>query len=134
MLQAWDLYEKGELESLVDGFLDGDFNVEEAVRFCKIGLLCTQDSPQLRPSMSTVLDMLTGEKDVNEDNIVKPGMIFEFVEANDGEGNKKGKAAEVESTSTSLLPCSGKQDDSSSSETVTSVATMTFTAIYDRSN
>lgn len=126
------MHEKGELERLVDAFLEGDFNVEEAIRFCKIGLLCTQDSPQLRPSMSTVHHMLIGEKDVNEDNMTKPGMIFEFVEAYE-EGNKKGKA-DMESKSTSLLAGSEKQDDSSSTGTDTSFATMTFTAIYDRSS
>jgi len=131
-MQAWDLYEEGELKNLVDVFPEGDFNVEEAVKFCKVGLLCTQDSPQLRPSMSTVLKMLIGEKDVNHDNMIKPGMIFEFVDANDLE-NKRGKA-EMESTCTSLLAGSGNQDDSSSSGTGTSFATMTFTAIYDRTN
>lgn len=132
LTRAWDLYEEGELKNLVDVFLEGDFNVEEAVKFCKVGLLCTQDSPQLRPSMSTVLKMLIGEKDVNDDNMIKPGMIFEFVDANDL-GNKRGKA-EMESTCTSLMAGSGNQDDSSSSGTGTSFATMTFTAIYDRTN
>ncbi|XP_061347362.1 cold-responsive protein kinase 1-like isoform X1 [Gastrolobium bilobum] len=131
LTRAWDLYERGNLERLVDPFLDGDFNVEEAVKFCKISLLCTQDSPQLRPSMSTVLDMLIGGKYVSDENMTKPGMIFEFVEAMVEEGKQKGKA---ELDSTSLLAGSGKQDDSSSSGTVSSFATMTFTAICDRSN
>lgn len=124
------MYENGETEKLVDAFLDGDFNIEEAVRFCKIGLLCTQDSPQLRPSMSSVLDLLLGEKDVNEENVTKPGLIFEFVEAKNA-GKEKAKAG-VDGTS--LLIGSGKQDESSSSGTMSSYATMTFTAIYDRSN
>ncbi|CAL5196807.1 unnamed protein product [Lathyrus oleraceus] len=130
LTRAWDLYEKGELKTLVDSFLEEDFSVEEAVKFCKIGLLCTQDSPQLRPSMSTVLKMLIGEKDVNEDHIIKPGLIFEFVDANDLE-DKRCKG-EVKSTCTSLLANSRKQDDSSSSKT--SFATMCFTAICDRTN
>ncbi|XP_029128835.1 cold-responsive protein kinase 1 [Cajanus cajan] len=129
LTRAWDLYESGEAETLVDAFLDGDFNIEEAVRFCKVGLLCTQDSPQLRPSMSAVLDMLLGEKDVNKENVTKPGMIFEFVEAK-SVGKQKSKA-EVDGTT---LLAEGKQEESSSSGTVSSFATMTFTAIYDRSN
>ncbi|KAK7313127.1 hypothetical protein VNO77_37559 [Canavalia gladiata] len=130
LTRAWELYEREELERLVDAFLDGDFNIEEAARFCKIGLLCTQDSPQFRPSMSTVLGMLLGEKDVNEENMTKPNIIFEFMEAKD-EGKRKGKA-EVDSTS--LFAGSGKQEESSTSGTVSSYPTMTFTAIYDRSN
>ncbi|KAL9297973.1 hypothetical protein ACSQ67_023869 [Phaseolus vulgaris] len=129
LTRAWDLYEGGETEKLVDAFLDGDFNIEEAIRFCKIGLLCTQDSPHLRPSMSTVLEMLLGEKDLNEENVTKPGMIFEFVEAKSA-GKQKGKSEEKGN----FLLAEGKQDESSSSETMSSFATMTFTAIYDRSN
>ncbi|XP_014494541.1 cold-responsive protein kinase 1 isoform X1 [Vigna radiata var. radiata] len=129
LTRAWDLYEAGETEKLVDAFLDGDFNVEEAIRFCKIALLCTQDSPQLRPSMSIVLEMLLGEKDVNEENVTKPGMIFEFVEAKSA-WKQKGKSEE----NGKLMLAEGKQDESSSSETMTSFATMTFTAICDRSN
>ncbi|XP_061363404.1 cold-responsive protein kinase 1-like [Gastrolobium bilobum] len=127
--RAWNLYERGELESLVDVMLDGDFNVEEAIRFCKIGLLCIQNSLQLRPSMSTVLKMLIGETEVNEEKITKPG-LFEFLEAKD-QGKQK-DIAEVEKTF--LLAGKGKHDDSSSSGTMSSFATMTFTSIYDRSN
>jgi len=123
------LYDAGETEKMVDAFLDGDFDVEEAIRFCKIALLCTQDSPQLRPSMSIVLEMLLGEKDVNEENVTKPGMIFEFVEAKSA-WKQKGKSEE----NGKFLLAEGKQDESSSSETMTSFATMTFTAICDRSN
>ncbi|KAL2326791.1 hypothetical protein Fmac_020218 [Flemingia macrophylla] len=129
LTRAWDLYESGEAEKLVDAFLDGDFNIEEAVRFCKIGLLCTQDSPHLRPCMSTVLDLLLGKKDVNEENVTKPGLIFEFVEAK-SVGKQK---SNPEGDGASLL-AEGKQEESSSSGTVSSFATMTFTAIYDRSN
>ncbi|KAI4323003.1 hypothetical protein L6164_022647 [Bauhinia variegata] len=128
--RAWNLYEAGELERLVDAFPDGDVNIEEACRFCKIGLLCTQDSPKLRPSMSTVLDMLIGETDVHGENVERPGLLFEFVDGHD-QGKQKMKA-EVENSS--FIGGSGKQQDSNSSETVTSYGTMTFTSIYDRSN
>ncbi|XP_019443885.1 PREDICTED: putative serine/threonine-protein kinase [Lupinus angustifolius] len=131
LANAWDLYEKGETESLVDVFLDGEFDVEEAIRFCKIGLLCTQDSLQLRPSMSEVLDMLIGETDVNEEKMAKPGLVFEIIEAK--ERRKQKGTAEVENASSSLVG-SGRQDDSSLSGIADSFATMTFTSIYDRSN
>ncbi|XP_054816150.1 cold-responsive protein kinase 1-like isoform X2 [Prosopis cineraria] len=125
--KAWTVYENGELEKLVDALLEDGFNVEEACQFCKIGLLCTQDSPQLRPSMSSVLGMLLGEIDVDEKKITKPGLLFEFVEAKD-ERMQKVEAEE----NTSSLGVYGKQDDSSLMGTTTSFATMTFTSIYDR--
>ncbi|XAR68285.1 Non-specific serine/threonine protein kinase [Bertholletia excelsa] len=77
--RAWRLYEKGELESLVDASLDGDSDVNEACKFLKIGLLCTQDMQKERPSMSKVVKMLKGEMDINDQQISKPGLISELM-------------------------------------------------------
>ncbi|RVW78459.1 Cold-responsive protein kinase 1 [Vitis vinifera] len=72
---TWELYERKELVGLVDESLNGAFDAEEACRFLKIGLLCTQDTPKLRPSMSSVVKMLIGEMDVDSRAITKPGLI-----------------------------------------------------------
>ncbi|XP_022886386.1 cold-responsive protein kinase 1 [Olea europaea var. sylvestris] len=78
--RTWQLYERNKLVALVDTSLNGDFDAEQACRFLKIGLLCTQESPKLRPSMSTVVQMLTGEKDANENMISQPGLISDFMD------------------------------------------------------
>ncbi|XP_049402486.1 cold-responsive protein kinase 1 [Solanum stenotomum] len=78
--RTWQLYERKELVLLVDTSLDGDFDAEQACRLLKIGLLCTQDSLKLRPSMSTILKMLTGEMEVNDNKITKPGLISDFMD------------------------------------------------------
>nr|VDD07445.1 unnamed protein product [Brassica rapa] len=79
--RAWDLYERNELVDLVDTGLNGVFDGEEACRYLKIGLLCTQDNPKLRPSMSTVVKLLTGEKkDIESRNITRPGLISDFMD------------------------------------------------------
>ncbi|KAK4723311.1 hypothetical protein R3W88_026090 [Solanum pinnatisectum] len=78
--RTWQLYERKELVLLVDTSLDGDFDAEQACRCLKIGLLCTQDSLKLRPSMSTILKMLTGEMEVNDNKITKPGLISDFMD------------------------------------------------------
>ncbi|KAG2328440.1 hypothetical protein Bca52824_011168 [Brassica carinata] len=52
--------------------LNGVFDAEEACRYLKIGLLCTQDSPKLRPTMSTVVKLLKGEKDIDTRKIIRP--------------------------------------------------------------
>ncbi|XP_020580467.1 putative serine/threonine-protein kinase [Phalaenopsis equestris] len=78
--RIWALYEKGELESIIDASLGSDLNTDEAHRFLLVGLLCTQDSPKLRPSMSTLVKMLTGEVDVMSLQITKPGMITDFMD------------------------------------------------------
>ncbi|KAJ7981985.1 Protein kinase superfamily protein [Quillaja saponaria] len=77
--RAWELYEQKELVGLVDESLNEEFDADEACRFLKIGLLCTQDYPKLRPSMSTVVKMLTGQMDV-DDCKVKPGVISDFMD------------------------------------------------------
>ncbi|VFQ87017.1 unnamed protein product [Cuscuta campestris] len=78
--KVWRLYEREELVLLVDSSLDGQFDAEQACRFLQIGLLCTQDNPKLRPSMSRVVKMLTGEMEVEKDNITKPGLITDFMD------------------------------------------------------
>ncbi|XP_077243907.1 protein kinase superfamily protein [Tasmannia lanceolata] len=78
--RAWVLHEHGELVSLVDSSLDNDYNAEEACRFLKIGLLCTQDMQRLRPSMSTVVKMLTGLMEVDDHKITQPGLISDFMD------------------------------------------------------
>ncbi|CAL9037632.1 unnamed protein product, partial [Musa banksii] len=80
VMQTWALYKYGKLVNIIDSSLTDDLDIEEACRFLKIGLLCTQDAMTLRPSMSTVIKLLTGEKDVNSEKIVKPGIIENFMD------------------------------------------------------
>ncbi|XP_044946919.1 cold-responsive protein kinase 1-like [Hordeum vulgare subsp. vulgare] len=76
---AWTLYESGDLGSIIDKTLKDGYGTDEAHRFLKIGLLCTQDSPKVRPSMSTVAKMLKGECPVS-DNIMRPGLITDVMD------------------------------------------------------
>ncbi|KAH7654554.1 Non-specific serine/threonine protein kinase protein [Dioscorea alata] len=62
---AWHQHErKCELE-MVDPMLQS-FNKEEVTRVIGVAFLCTQASPALRPPMSRVVAMLSGDIDVNE--------------------------------------------------------------------
>lgn len=132
MLQVWECYEKGELASLVDTSLNGNHDGDEACRYLKIGLLCTQDIPKLRPAMSTVVKMLTGEIDVN-DKISKPGLLSEFMSLK-GDKGQKNKSNQKNSSYTVTSGPGRPENSCSSSAVVTSHATMTFNSIYDRSN
>ncbi|KAM7256172.1 hypothetical protein ACFE04_011913 [Oxalis oulophora] len=49
------------LEELVDIRLDKKYNVREARRLVKLGILCTRSSPGLRPSVKQILRILDGE-------------------------------------------------------------------------
>ena len=51
---------------MVDPRLGSAFNKKEVVRMINVALLCTNQSPALRPIMSTVVSMLEGKTDVEE--------------------------------------------------------------------
>ncbi|KAL6994370.1 hypothetical protein U1Q18_012474 [Sarracenia purpurea var. burkii] len=60
---VWKLYKRNRVADSVDLSLNGDFPAEEASRVLQIGLLCTQASAALRPSMAEVVHMLTYRRD-----------------------------------------------------------------------
>ncbi|KAK6149494.1 hypothetical protein DH2020_017019 [Rehmannia glutinosa] len=130
--RTWQLYERKELIALVDTSLNGDFDAEQACRFLKIGLLCTQDSTKLRPSMSTVVQMLTGEKDVDEETITKPGLISDFMDLKI-KSNPKAKPDINHMSSNYNSSGSDTLENTTLTSAPSSQATMTFTAVYDRS-
>ncbi|PHU12672.1 putative LRR receptor-like serine/threonine-protein kinase [Capsicum chinense] len=123
--RAWRLFNKGDIIQLVDALLGDKFNVDEACIFLKVSLLCTQVLPKSRPSMSTVVKLLTGEMEVHDEEISEPGMLSDLVNLR----NQKNTPTD------SLSAGSGKQVDSSSSaNTTTTHGTMTFTTIDDRNS
>ena len=54
----------GRLCEVVDPKLEANFQELEASRVLQIGLLCVQASAELRPSMSIIVKMLTGNYDI----------------------------------------------------------------------
>ncbi|TVU14828.1 hypothetical protein EJB05_38321 [Eragrostis curvula] len=76
--RTWALYEEGRLDEIIDIDIGDDLDVEEACRFLKVGLLCTQDAMARRPNMTTVVRMLLGEKRLSIDKITRPAMITDF--------------------------------------------------------
>ncbi|EFH70822.1 predicted protein [Arabidopsis lyrata subsp. lyrata] len=73
---AWNLHEKSREVELIDHELT-DFNTEEAKRMIGIALLCTQTSHALRPPMSRVVAMLSGDVEVS-DVTSKPGYLTDW--------------------------------------------------------
>nr|GMD26272.1 cysteine-rich receptor-like protein kinase 3 [Ipomoea batatas] len=63
--QHWNLFRAGKLYEAVDASLEERAR-EEATRQLQIGLVCVQASPELRPSMSAVVKMISGEQDIPE--------------------------------------------------------------------
>ena len=59
-VQAINKLHGGDVKSLVDPQLHGDFNLEEAERVCKVACWCIQDNEFDRPTMGEVVRVLEG--------------------------------------------------------------------------
>uniref|UniRef100_A0A0D9ZG93 non-specific serine/threonine protein kinase n=1 Tax=Oryza glumipatula TaxID=40148 RepID=A0A0D9ZG93_9ORYZ len=59
-VQAISKLHEGDVQSLVDPRLSGDFNLEEAERVCKVACWCIQDNEFDRPTMGEVVLVLEG--------------------------------------------------------------------------
>ncbi|XP_028752449.1 probable LRR receptor-like serine/threonine-protein kinase At1g56130 [Neltuma alba] len=74
---TWQLHEKNCILGLLDPKLLKDFNEEEVKRIIGISLLCTQASPSLRPTMSRIVAMLSGDIEVSTVT-TKPGYLTDW--------------------------------------------------------
>ncbi|KAJ8450018.1 hypothetical protein Cgig2_029380 [Carnegiea gigantea] len=77
ILQACHLQLNGNSMELVDQRLGSSFNIEEAEKMVKVALLCTNVSPTQRPTMSEVVSMLEGNREV-PDVVPDPANDFRF--------------------------------------------------------
>ncbi|KAH7854350.1 hypothetical protein Vadar_012851 [Vaccinium darrowii] len=73
---AWRLHENDNEVGLVDANLL-EFDEEEVKRVIGVALLCTQTSPQLRPSMSRAVAMLSGDIEVSAVT-TRPGYLTDW--------------------------------------------------------
>ncbi|RCV15497.1 hypothetical protein SETIT_3G060400v2 [Setaria italica] len=64
-VQAISKLHEGDLQSLVDPQLHGDFDLEEAERVCKVAFWCIQDNECDRPTMGEVVRALEGLQELN---------------------------------------------------------------------
>ncbi|CAH1416315.1 unnamed protein product [Lactuca virosa] len=105
------LKQKGNLIDLVDPRLGFDFNKREALRMIEIALLCTNESPTLRPIMSKVVNMLEGHTEIEEPtmNVItsKDKVGFQAL-AEKFEGMQ---SHEFDQTDTSINPTSSSSND-----------------------
>ncbi|PKI72346.1 hypothetical protein CRG98_007216 [Punica granatum] len=58
---VWEKWTLGSILEVVDPRLGGQFNEVEAVMLLKLGLICSNSSPQIRPSTRQVVRYLEGE-------------------------------------------------------------------------
>uniref|UniRef100_A0A5B6YZ94 Receptor-like serine/threonine-protein kinase n=1 Tax=Davidia involucrata TaxID=16924 RepID=A0A5B6YZ94_DAVIN len=58
---AWKLWTEGKAFDLIDPLMEDSFPMSEVLRCIQVGLLCVQQCPEDRPTMSLVLLMLDNE-------------------------------------------------------------------------
>ena len=64
-VHAMSQLHEGDVESLMDPNLHGDFSLEEAERVCKVACWCIQDNESERPTMGEVVRVLEGLQDLD---------------------------------------------------------------------
>ena len=60
-MKAWNLWNEGNVMELMDPTLKQSCDANEFMRYVHIGLLCVQEDAYDRPTMSSVVLMLTTE-------------------------------------------------------------------------
>ncbi|KAI4389304.1 hypothetical protein MLD38_001541 [Melastoma candidum] len=71
---AYKMHKKGKSLEIVDPLVASTAVPEQAVMCIQIGLLCTQQDPQLRPSMGRVVLLLSKKPVVLDEQITRPGI------------------------------------------------------------
>ncbi|KAK3018856.1 hypothetical protein RJ639_004421 [Escallonia herrerae] len=72
--RAWELYQEGKLLELVDPALE-DFPEKEVIKYMKVAFFCTQATASRRPMMSQVVDMLSRDIRLNDNQLTAPGFF-----------------------------------------------------------
>ena len=105
---VWERWRVGNVLAVVDPRLGGVFDEEEALLVVKVGLSCSAEAPEERPSMRQVVRYLERE-------VAPPEVLVEGKKEGGGDGEFKGYAHsystasffDVESESASSLSLSG---------------------------
>ncbi|GLT27141.1 hypothetical protein SLA2020_021670 [Shorea laevis] len=72
----WDLYKKGRIVDVADPRMEGKFGEEEMECVLILGLACCHPNPNYRPSMKTVLQVLTGEVEPPQVPLERPSFVW----------------------------------------------------------
>ena len=66
MIQAWTLWKEQNVLLLIDSSIKDSCVIPEVLRCIHVSLLCVQQYPEDRPSMTLVIQMLGSETDLIE--------------------------------------------------------------------
>ncbi|GMN67211.1 hypothetical protein TIFTF001_036266 [Ficus carica] len=99
---AWTLHKEGSSFGLLDKHLrESHHNLKQVLRCIHIGLLCVQQFPVDRPSMSSVVVMLVSESELPQPE--QPGYFTEMVSAKRENSSTKKKSSSMRDMSITIL-------------------------------
>ncbi|KAK9269636.1 hypothetical protein L1049_001413 [Liquidambar formosana] len=98
---AWRLYREGKSLELIDALIEDSCNLNEVLRSIHMGLLCVQKRLEDRPSMSSVVLMLSSESTLAEPK--QPGFFTERCPPNVNSSSSKHEASSINEMSITLL-------------------------------
>ncbi|XP_048612374.1 cysteine-rich receptor-like protein kinase 17 isoform X1 [Brassica napus] len=98
---VWRLWENESLIELVDNGIKEDCKRDEVIRYIHIGMLCVQENPVDRPTLSTIYQMLTNSS-VTLPVPRTPGFFF----GNGPRSNPSAHGLEPGQSSSKSIPCS----------------------------
>ncbi|KAH7660851.1 Non-specific serine/threonine protein kinase protein [Dioscorea alata] len=85
--KAWRLWNEGKVLDLLDPLIGNSFSVTQVMRCINIGLLCVQEKPEDRPSMASVVVMLSND-DASLPEPKEPGFKAIFSTKHDALSNQ----------------------------------------------
>lgn len=100
-LQVWRLWESKSLLEVIDPCIREDCKSDEVTRYIHIGLLCVQENPAKRPTMSTIDQMLTTSS-IALPAPLPPGFFFR----NEPRSNPSARGLKPDQTSSKSITCS----------------------------
>jgi hypothetical protein len=77
MLQAWRHWSEGTIAEVIDDSLGRNYSETEVVKCINIGLLCLQQNPVDRPTMSDIVVMLDGDATSSLPPVARPTFFFD---------------------------------------------------------
>lgn len=110
--------EEGDILSLLDTKLEGNADVEELTKVCRVACWCIQDEEAQRPSMSNVVQILEGVLEVNKPPM--PRSLHAFIDSHEHlvfftESSSSSSSGKNSKTSTSTSSSQAKSNTSSTS-------------------
>ncbi|GLT33583.1 hypothetical protein SLA2020_081570 [Shorea laevis] len=98
---AWRLWKEGNPSELIDSFVQESCTLSEVLRCIHISLLCVQQHPEDRPSMSSVVLMLGSETALV--NPKEPGFLLDKKSLDASSSSNKPKSSSTNELSLSVL-------------------------------